>query len=276
MQRNLISILAIAGSDNSGGAGIQADVRAAALRNVFCSTAITAVTSQSSNGMSGMTLVNQDFLIQQIKDVFIDASPLAIKIGMLGSLDNGFAVTEFLHKYAKAIPIVIDPVMMITAGNNIISDSGKLTDLYVNHLCPLATIVTPNLEEARILGASGTTQRELTASLLNILRCKAVILKGGHSKGNLVTDVLALTCQDSSIKFYEVTASKEYCKNLHGTGCTYSSIVAAELAKGYSIIDAFMTASWLMKSIINQSTYYHYHNSNYGPLNLFNYHTIQS
>lgn len=274
MQRQLTSILVIAGSDCSGGAGIQADIRAASVRGVFASTTVTAVTTQNSHDLSEIVVLNPQTVAGQIKSVFDDCHPMAVKIGMLGSIENGMAVADFLREHAEGIPIVVDPVMKASAGGNLTRQIDEITEFYVNELCPLATIVTPNLGEAISLGGNGANQLELATSLLDVLKCKAIVLKGGHAKGNLLTDVLAMRTNCGCLEMKSISASKVDCHNLHGTGCTYSSILAAELAKGQSIEEAFQTASWLLKGFISESSGYSLGNSNYGPLNLFNYHCI--
>lgn len=192
---------------------------------------------------------------------------------MIGSLENGVAIANFLKDYAAATPIVIDPVMKASAGGNLSAAVEDLIGFYTEELCPLATVVTPNLEEAKLFGSSGASQSEQAISLLDILNCKAVVLKGGHSNDDTITDVLAVKSGRTPI---EMSAPKIDCKNLHGTGCTLSSIMAAELAKGFSIKDAFITASVKMKDIIAKSSEYKLGSSDYGPLNIFNYHSSQS
>lgn len=273
MQRQLISIMSIAGSDCSGGAGIQADIRAAAARGVFATTAVTAVTIQNSHGLSEVVVMDPDTVTGQMNSVFEDSRPMAVKIGMLGSIGNGMAVADFLREHGEEIPIVVDPVMKASAGGALAQKADDIANFYANILCPLATVVTPNLDEAITLGGKGNTQEELATSLLGVLKCRAVVLKGGHANGNLLTDVLAIRRNHGYMEVMTVTASKVDCHNLHGTGCTYSSILAAELAKGRTIEEAFHTSSWLMKGFISESASYSLGNSLYGPLNLFNYHT---
>lgn len=273
MQRQLISILTIAGSDCSGGAGIQADIRAAALRGVFATTAVTAVTVQNSHGLTDMIVTKPSAVIGQMKAIFEDSPPMAIKIGMIGSLENGRAIATFLKEYCRDIAIVIDPVMKASAGGTLSADKDHIIGFYVNDLFPLATIVTPNLEEAECFGAYKGDEAAKATLLLKKFKCRGVVLKGGHSAGNLITDTLAEYAADDVIVMHSVTASRENCRNLHGTGCTFSSILAAELAKGSNISEAFRTASWTLKGIISDSSGYSLGNSGYGPLNLFNYRT---
>ena len=276
MQRQLTTILTIAGSDCSGGAGIQADLRAAAMRGVFTSTAVTAVTVQNSHGLSDMVVMPQHIVVGQIMAVFQDAIPSAIKIGMVGSLENGIAIARCLKEYAATIPIVIDPVMKASSGGNLSASIETMVDFYKEELCPMATVVTPNLDEAGIFGASGDSQSEQAIFLLDILNCKAVVLKGGHSDNDAITDVLAIRLEHNDTVTDTVTSPKIDCRNLHGTGCTFSSLMAADMAKGFSIKDAFRSASLTMKDIIAKSSGYSLGCSEYGPLNLFNYHTVQS
>lgn len=272
MQKHLISIMSIAGSDCSGGAGIQADIRAAAKCGVFASTVVTAVTTQNSHGMSEMIVMSPETVISQMKSIFADSRPMAIKIGMLGSIDVGMAVAKFLKDYCGGIPIVIDPVIKASAGGNLTTEAEAMADFYKSELSPLASIVTPNLNEAKEFGVSDKMQEDIAIELLNTLKCRSVTLKGGHSEGDFITDTLAFHNEKGQVGVLALSASKIECRNLHGTGCTYSSILAAQLAKGSSIEEAFATAFWLMKGLISASSGYTLGDSAYGPLNLFNYH----
>lgn len=274
MSRKLISILSIAGSDCTGGAGIQADIRAAAMRNVFASTAVTALTVQNSRGLKSLIPTSPDVLLAQLQSIFEDSRPNAIKIGMLGSIENGRTVVDFLRNRAQDIPIVVDPVMSATVGGDLSINPSEILDLYVDELCPLATVVTPNLKEVDKFGCLKDKIGSTADSLLDKLGCKAVVIKGGHSEGGIITDTLAMTALPESIVLNIVSASRIYCHNLHGTGCVYSSLLAAELAKGKEIAEAFRITSWQMKAIISQSSDYTLGNADYGPLNLFDYQTI--
>lgn len=271
-QRQLTTILSIAGSDCSGGAGIQADIRAAALHGVFAATAVTAVTVQNSRGLAGMDVMSAASVVSQIEAVFEDVRPDAIKIGMIGSLDNGIAIADFLKTKARGIPVVIDPVMKATAGGNLSADIADMASFYACTLSPLATVVTPNLNEAKIFGCYNEDPADAAKALLHKLRCTAVVLKDGHSEKNIITDVLAFSDGKGDVTVDRVSASKIECNNLHGTGCSYSSILAAELAKGISIKEAFRIASTDMKAIISRSGGYSLGQSPYGPLNMFDYH----
>ncbi len=275
MHRQLISILTIAGSDCSGGAGIQADLRAASTRSVYASTAITSVTVQNSRGVTETFVMSPDMVEKQMMSVFEDTNPNAIKIGMLGSLENGKTVVEFIKKYGAGIPVVIDPVMKATSGGDLVEYNSAMKTFYMSELFPLATVVTPNLEEIRFfVPEDDITYKEIAASFLNNCSCHAVILKGGHSEEDLITDLLAFTDYSGHISFREVTTSRMKCNNLHGTGCVYSSIIASEIAKGKPLTEAFQITSFLMKSFIAESSGYRLGKSEYGPLNLFNYQTL--
>lgn len=274
MSRKLISILSIAGSDCAGGAGIQADIRAAAMRNVFASTAVTAVTVQNSQGLKALNPISPEALLAQIQCIFEDCRPNAIKIGMLGSIENGRTVVSFLRDYAKEIPIVVDPVMSATAGGHLSLNPSEIHDFYVHELCPLATVVTPNLQEVEKFGCRKDNIGSTAECLLDKLGCKAVVIKGGHSQDAIITDTLAMPGLPGSIIMHMVSSSRISCHNLHGTGCVYSSLLASEIAKGKDISEAFKITSWQMKAIISQSCDYKLGNADYGPLNLFDYQTI--
>lgn len=214
-----------------------------------------------------------DILAAQLSSISEDCRPDAIKVGMLASLENGRIVSNFIRDNALDIPIVVDPVMKASVGGNLSEDADAMADFYMNELCQYATVVTPNLEEIEKFGCNAGDMKESARALLGKLRCKAVVVKGGHSKGDIITDVLATRDNCGDVIFGTVTASRINCNNLHGTGCFFSSLMAAELAKGYDIHDAFLTSSWLMKSIISESRGYSLGESDYGPLNLFNYTT---
>ncbi len=273
MPRQLISILTIAGSDCSGGAGIQADIRAASLCGVYATSVVTAVTTQNSNGIRDIVEVNPESVIRQLECVFEESAPQAIKIGMLGSLEIGETVVAFLRDNAANIPIVVDPVMSATAGGNLTPNSKDIVSFYTDELSPVSTIVTPNIPEAERFGCLRDNPDDTAMALLYRLNCMAVVLKGGHSDGELLSDILAVKNQDGKNSIERVTASRIECHNLHGTGCTFSSMLAAELAKGNSITDAFHTSSWKMKTLIADSRGYSLGHSRYGPLNMFDYAT---
>ena len=232
------NVLSIAGSDPSGGAGIQADLKTFSARGVYGMAAMTALTAQNTRGVSGVHFVPTDFVVAQIEAVFADIRVDAVKIGMIGNADTTLAVAELLQRHS-GIPIVLDPVMVAKGGARLLPDDAVAA--LVAHLLPVATHLTPNLPEAAaLLSAPLATDRDtmqLQAAALGALGPAAVLLKGGHLEGEDSPDVLVT--EDAAHWF---TAPRLKTVNTHGTGCTLSSALAAELGKGLSDTDAVAAA----------------------------------
>lgn len=218
--------LTIAGSDCSGGAGIQADLKTMTMNGVYAMSVITALTAQNTTGVRGVQEVTPDFLVQQIDAVFEDIRPDAVKIGMVSSGDLIKVISERLSKY-NAENIVLDTVMVATSGARLISEDA--IDTLKEHLIPLATLITPNIPEAQVL-ADMTIQSEddmlRAAEKIGREYSCAVLLKGGHS----INDANDLLYRDGSYKWFK--GKRIDNPNTHGTGCTLSSAIAANLAKG--------------------------------------------
>ncbi|MGO4353779.1 bifunctional hydroxymethylpyrimidine kinase/phosphomethylpyrimidine kinase [Rhizobium sp. RAF36] len=224
------NVLSIAGSDPSGGAGIQADLKAFSARGTYGMAVLTALTAQNTTGVSAVQTVSPDFVAEQIRMVFADVRVDAVKIGMIANAAIAEAVADALKPH-RGIPIVLDPVMIAKGGATLldIAAIGALT----TRLLPLATMLTPNLPEAAaLLGEQHAENRDAMqdqARKLLVLGAKMVLLKGGHLGGADSPDVLASA---DHITWFE--APRVATKNTHGTGCTLSSALAAELAKGKS------------------------------------------
>ncbi len=218
--------LTIAGSDCSGGAGIQADLKTMTMNGVYAMSAITALTAQNTTGVRGVQEVTPDFLGQQIDAVFEDIRPDAVKIGMVSSGDLIKVISERLKKY-NAENIVLDTVMVATSGARLISESA--IDTLKEYLIPLASVITPNIPEAHVLSDmtihSEDDMLRAAEKIGNAYSC-AVLLKGGHS----INDANDLLYQDGSYKWFK--GKRIDNPNTHGTGCTLSSAIAANLAKG--------------------------------------------
>ncbi len=221
--------LSIAGSDSCGGAGIQADIKTMTMNGVYAMSAITALTAQNTTGVRGVQEATPKFLAQQIDAVFEDIRPDAVKIGMVSSSELIKIIAERL-KYHKAENIVVDTVMVATSGARLISKDA--IDTLKEYLMPLATVVTPNIPEAEVLSGMKIQNKDDMLTAAKIIseeyHC-AVLLKGGHSVG------------DANDLLYENESYKWFCgrridnPNTHGTGCTLSSAIAANLAKGYDL-----------------------------------------
>lgn len=218
--------LSIAGSDCSGGAGIQADLKTMTMNGVYAMSAITALTAQNTTGIRGVQEVTPDFLCQQIDAVFEDIRPDAVKIGMVSSSELIKIIADRL-KYHKAENIVVDTVMVATSGAMLISEDA--IGMLKEYLIPLATVVTPNISEAEVLSGMKIQNKEDMLAAARIISDQyhcAVLLKGGHS----INDANDLLYENGSYKWFYGRRIDN--PNTHGTGCTLSSAIAANLAKG--------------------------------------------
>ena len=259
------SVLTIAGSDCSGGAGIQADIKAISALGGYAASAITAITVQNTCGVTGIHPVPASYVKAQIEAVMTDIKPSAIKIGMINDVEIVKAITESIKKYKPKF-VVFDPVMVSTSGCKLIED--KAIEAIKEELLPLSTIITPNLSEAMVLtGDSISDAASMTAAGNKILKsgCGAVLIKGGHLEGNDMCDVL---CIKEGNTPYIYTASKISSKNTHGTGCTLSSSIATYLALGETLQEAVRKAKdYVHKGILNGKDVCI--GSGHGPLNHF-------
>ena len=228
--------LTIAGSDSSGGAGIQADIKTMTMNGVFAMSAVTALTAQNTTGVSGIMEVPPEFLRQQLDMIFTDIFPDAVKIGMVSSSGLIRAISEAL-KFYGARNIVVDPVMVSTSGAKLITDDAVKT--LADELLPLATIATPNIPEAEILSGmkiSGRNDMERAGAKISTDYGCSVLVKGGHA----VNDADDVLCEGEKFTWFH--GERIDTHNTHGTGCTLSSAIAANLAKGYTLSDAVRLA----------------------------------
>lgn len=221
--------LTIAGSDSCGGAGIQADIKTMTAHGVYAMSAITALTAQNTTGVTKIMEVTKEFLAEQIDDIFVDIVPDAVKIGMVSSSELILTIADRLHKY-QAINIVVDPVMVATSGAKLISDDA--IDTLKTYLLPMATLLTPNIPEVEVLSGHKVTCADdmikAAKKISDIYHC-AVLCKGGHQ----LNDANDLLYDHGSFQwFYGKRISNP---NTHGTGCTLSSAIASNLAKGYDL-----------------------------------------
>lgn len=221
--------LTIAGSDSSGGAGIQADIKTMTCNGVFAMSAITALTAQNTTGVTAIQEVPPDFLKEQIKDVVTDIFPDAVKTGMVSSSALIKTIAESIREF-NLKNIVVDPVMVATSGAKLISD--EAIETLKKELLPLSTVITPNIPEAQVLyGSEITSEKEMQKAAESISKkfnC-AVLLKGGHNL-NDANDYLFDGAEGTW--FYGKRIENP---NTHGTGCTLSSAIASNLAKGISL-----------------------------------------
>lgn len=221
--------LSIAGSDCSGGAGIQADLKTMTLNGVYAMSAITAMTAQNTTGVAGIQEATPEFLGQQIDMIFTDIRPDAVKIGMVSSSGLIEVIADRLRFY-RAENIVVDPVMVATSGSSLMGSEAVAT--LKRELLPMATLVTPNIPEAQVLSGmviQTEADMEVAAKRISEAYGCAVLLKGGHS----VSDANDLLYAGGGAKWFR--GRRIHNPNTHGTGCTLSSAIASNLAKGYDL-----------------------------------------
>ena len=228
--------LTIAGSDSSGGAGIQADIKTMTTNGVFAMSAITALTAQNTVGVQGIFEVSPEFLSMQIDSVFSDIRPDAVKIGMVSSAQLISVIADKLMQY-NAENIVVDPVMVATSGSKLLNDDA--VNIMKDKLLPIATVVTPNIPEAEVLSRreikSAKDMIDAAAYISETYHC-AVLCKGGHNL-NDANDLLYL---DGEYRWFY--GKRIDNPNTNGTGCTLSSAIASNLAKGQELIAAVENA----------------------------------
>ena len=221
--------LTIAGSDSSGGAGIQADIKTMTANGVYAMSAVTALTAQNTTGVYGILESTPEFLANQLDCIFTDIFPDAVKTGMVSSTGLIEVIADKLKQY-KAKNIVVDPVMVATSGSRLISQ--EAVDALKELLLPLATVLTPNIPEAEVLSGltiSGPADMEKAAQAIGETYGCAVLCKGGHD----LNDANDLLWRNGTCKWFH--GRRIHNPNTHGTGCTLSSAIASNLAKGYDL-----------------------------------------
>ena len=226
------AVLTIAGSDSSGGAGIQADIKTMMANGVYAMSAITALTAQNTLGVAGILETAPEFLEQQLDCIFTDIRPDAVKIGMLCGADMIRAAAKKLREY-HAVNIVLDPVMVSTSGSRLLSR--EAVEEMKARMFPLADLVTPNIPEGEVLAGMRIESPEDMEKAAETIACTygcAVLLKGGHQAGS-ADDLLY---RDGSFRWFP--GRRIANPNNHGTGCTLSSAIASNLAKGFSMEEA--------------------------------------
>ncbi|MCI8630733.1 MAG: bifunctional hydroxymethylpyrimidine kinase/phosphomethylpyrimidine kinase [Firmicutes bacterium] len=225
-------VLTIAGSDSSGGAGIQADIKTITAHKMYAMSVITALTAQNTTGVYGIMEAAPKFVAQQIDCIFNDIRPDSVKIGMVSGSAIIEVIVEKLKEY-KAENIVVDPVMVATSGSKLISDEAQ--DALINKLLPIADVITPNIPEAEVLcGFSINDEKDMIRAAEKIAESfkGAILVKGGH----LVNDATDLLYENGNAGWF--SSERINNPNTHGTGCTLSSAIACNLADGYSLEDS--------------------------------------
>ena len=257
--------LTIAGSDPSGGAGIQADLKTFSACGCFGTSAVVAVVDENTVGVTGVHPVPVNFVTGQIKSVLDDIGADAIKIGMLHSAKLIQAVKKTLAAY-DIKNIVLDPVMVATSGDKLLQD--EAIDTLQRELIPFARVITPNIPEAEVLlGRKINGQSDFTAAVreLSVNSKVSVLLKAGHFKEDTLTDVFF---NIETNEMMELTSGRICTKNTHGTGCTFSSAIAAFLAHGLSLNEAVYKAKDYLKSAIAAGAAYEI-GKGHGPVHHF-------
>lgn len=229
-------VLTIAGSDSSGGAGIQADIKTVTAHKMYAMSVITALTAQNTTGVFGISKVSSNFVGRQLDSVFTDIFPDSVKIGMVPSAEIIDSIAEKLVAY-DAKNIVVDPVMVATSGSALIQ--GGCIDIMQKKLFPLATVITPNIPEAEVLSGIKIKNADdmiKAAEKISKSYTGAILIKGGH----LVNDATDLLFNKNEVKWF--TSERINNPNTHGTGCTLSSAIACNLAKGQDLSESIQSA----------------------------------
>lgn len=256
--------LTIAGSDPSGGAGIQADIKTMSALGCYAASAITAVVDENTCGVTGVMPVPPTFVKGQIKSVMDDIEPDAIKIGMVYSQELVEVIAETLSRYSVK-NIVIDPVMVATSGDAL--SNGLIAQAITETLAPMGRLITPNIPEAEVLLGEkiNADNMESAAKELAAKTRTSVLLKAGHLEGNVLTDILYNAESGETLR---LSSPKVDTRNTHGTGCTLSSAVASFLAHGHGLNDAVGLAKEYISNAIKAGAEYNIGHG-HGPVHHF-------
>ena len=240
LEKSYPIVLTIAGSDSSGGAGIQADLKTFFSLGVYGASAITAITAQNTQGVHSQCALSPQIVYDQIIAVIDDLHPSYVKVGMLSNVDIVLAVVEALGKYS--LPIVLDPVMVSSSGHRLLSVEAQ--EIVKKKLLPMSMLVTPNIPEMKALtdmSLSTYEEKEKAAFYLMDYGAKAVLLKGGHEEGGVKADILFLN-SPHGIQSSVFSSDTIVTSNIHGTGCTLSSAITAFMARGLCMTEAVAEA----------------------------------
>lgn len=265
-----IQALSIAGFDGGGGAGMQADLKTFQERHVFGTSVLTALPIQNTQGVTNVFDIPLEAIVEQLVSIKEDFAISAVKTGMLFTAEITELVADFLAT-ANFGPLVVDPVMVAKSGHHLLKESA--VEMVKQKLLPLAEVVTPNIPEAEVLiGATIQTQAEMIEAGQKIqqLGAKNVVIKGGHHiEGEQSTDILLLA--DGTI--HRLSQPRIATKNTHGTGCTFSACITAELAKGKSVLEAVTIAKGFIQAAIADGIQVGHGN---GPTNHWAYRKVES
>nr|WP_321378496.1 bifunctional hydroxymethylpyrimidine kinase/phosphomethylpyrimidine kinase [uncultured Bacteroides sp.] len=265
MSKQYKRVLTIAGSDPSGGAGIQADIKTISACGCYAMSAITAIVDENTFEVKGVHPIPASFVRGQIESVLSDIGADAVKIGMLHSSELILAVKEALAPY-NIRNIVLDPVMVATAGDDLLKQ--EAVRILQHELIPLTRIITPNIPEAEVLSGQKIESKEDMLAVIKSLSCNnkvSVLLKAGHLSDNELTDIFYNAETGEAL---ELKASRIASRNTHGTGCTLSSAVASFLAHGFSLDDSVRKAKEYMNQAILHGAGYEI-GKGHGPVHHF-------
>jgi hydroxymethylpyrimidine kinase/phosphomethylpyrimidine kinase len=243
-----VKVLCIGGSDSSGGAGIQADLKAVGACGCYGLCVITAVTAQNTQGVQFIHPVPQKFILAQLDSVLSDIGADAVKTGMLLTAGAVESVVKKVKEY-RLEKLIVDPVMVAKGGHSLMQDRSR--DALIKKLLPLAFVLTPNIPEAEILAKMKITSiagMKKAAVIIQTFGAKNVLLKGGHLPGNKKSGVIDILFDGDH--YYEFFSPWIDTKNTHGTGCTYASVLASGLAQGENIVDAAGRAKIMITAAI--------------------------
>ncbi|WP_166353659.1 bifunctional hydroxymethylpyrimidine kinase/phosphomethylpyrimidine kinase [Phytoactinopolyspora limicola] len=257
------TVLSVAGSDPSGGAGIQADLKTFSALGAYGAAALTALTAQNTRGVTGVLPVSGEFVADQLAAIFEDLDVRAMKTGMLGGPDVVDAVVEAIERY-RVRQVVVDPVMVATSGDRLVSE--ETVEAIRERLVPLATVITPNLPEtAALLGWDDVPPDRMAqaGAALREQGAAAVVVKGGHDGGPEAIDVLV---DDGGV--HELRELRVATKNTHGTGCTFASAIAVGLAFDRPLARAVADAKRYLTDALRAADTLHV-GGGYGPVHHF-------
>ena len=268
VKKSYPTVLSIAGSDSGGGAGIQADLKTFSSLGVYGATAITAITAQNTQGVHSQFALPPQMVYDQIIAVMEDIHPSVIKIGMLSNLQVATAVADALERYS--IPIILDPVMVSSSGHRLLSVEAQ--EVLKERLLPMAQLVTPNIPEMEALSDMPLltiSDKYNAAKHLLSLGVQSVLLKGGHEEGEVKVDILYQKSPQGIVNC-SFSSDTLNTRNIHGTGCTLSSAIAAYMARGLALKEAVSSAKIYITEAIKAGSDISV-GKGYGPVNhLFN------
>jgi hydroxymethylpyrimidine kinase/phosphomethylpyrimidine kinase len=259
-----VKVLCIGGSDSSGGAGIQADLKAVSACGCYGLSVITAVTAQNTQGVQFIHPVPQKFILAQLDSVLGDIGADAVKTGMLLTVGAVESVVKKVKEY-RLEKLIVDPVMVAKGGHSLMQDGSR--DVLIKKLLPQAFVVTPNISEAETLAQMkirSIAAMKKAAAKIQILGAKNVLIKGGHLPGSKRLGALDILFDGDH--YYEFSSPWIDTKNTHGTGCTYASALAAGIAKGENIVDAAWQAKIMVTAAIENALSI---GKGYGSVNVF-------